>query len=421
MPNTLTPQSVSELVEAVRSTPRVIAVGAGTKPRLSAVNAVKLSTAKLSGMVEYEPSEFTFTALAGTPVREIAATLAARGQYLSFDPLWVDAGTTLGGTVASGVSGPGRFRFGGLRDFILGVQFVDGAGRLLRLGGKVVKNAAGFDVPKFLVGSLGRFGVLVETTFKVFPQPASRLTLTLDANDPESAVKILTTAANARWELDALDWLPDGKSIALRLGGPATALPSLAQEILGRWPGKKLTADEADELWADLREFSWTNNRPHPGPLPQEREKHSPPHDVPERSELSTAAVTGSAPLDYRSSRREEAHSIPNESSQSLLTSAATIIKVVLAPGNLIAFHRSITALPGARAHISAGGNVAFVSLAAADQVATLDEHLRSQKLSGVTLRGDAPLWLGARTHFKISQAVKAALDAENRFPGLDD
>jgi hypothetical protein len=71
--------------------------------------------------------------------------------------------------------------------------------------------------------------------------------------------------------------------------------------------------------------------------------------------------------------------------------------------------------------HLSAGGNVAFVSLAAADQVATLGENLRAQKLSGVTLRGDAPLWLGIQTHFQISQAVKAALDVENRFPGLDD
>src|SRR4051812_30769686 len=151
-----TPATPEELSEAVRSMPQVLTVGAGTKPRLSAVGAVpKLSTQKLSGIVEYEPDEFTFTALAGTPVREIAASLAERGQYLPFDPMLLDSGATLGGTVAAGFSGPGRFRYGGLRDFILGVRFVDGMGRLLRLGGKVVKNAAGFDVPKFMVGSLG--------------------------------------------------------------------------------------------------------------------------------------------------------------------------------------------------------------------------------------------------------------------------
>ncbi len=355
---TITPSTVAELADAVRSTPRVLAVGAGSKPRLSAVACPKLSTVKLNGIVEYEPSEFTFTALAGTPVRDISAALAERGQYLPFDPMLASAGATLGGTVASGVSGPGRFRFGGLRDFILGVQFVDGAGRILRLGGKVVKNAAGFDIPKFFVGSLGRFGVLTEITFKVFPAPASRLTLLLEAGETASVVKILTTAGSARWELEALDWLPDAKSLALRLGGPATALATLAQEILSRWPGKKLNETEATELWASLREYTWAK---------------------------------------------------------------PTLIKVALAPGNLVAFHQSLATLPGAQAHVSAGGNVAFVSLSEAAQAATLDQNLQTQKLSAVTLRGDIPLWLGARRASTISAAVKTALDAENRFPGLDD
>jgi glycolate oxidase FAD binding subunit len=134
----LLPTSPTELAEAVRSAPRVLACGAGTKPRLSQVagDVVKISTAKLRGIVEYEPTEFTFTALAGTPVREIAATLAESGQYLPFDPMFTEAGATLGGTVAAGTSGSGRFRYGGLRDFILGVRFVDGSGRLMRLGEK---------------------------------------------------------------------------------------------------------------------------------------------------------------------------------------------------------------------------------------------------------------------------------------------
>ncbi len=363
---TLTPANAVELAEAVRATPRVLAVGAGTKPRLSAVSCPKLSTLKLNGMIEYEPSEFTFTALAGTPVRDIAATLAECGQYLPFDPMLADAGATLGGTVSSGLSGPGRFRFGGLRDFILGVQFVDGAGRIMRLGGKVVKNAAGFDVPKFFVGSLGRFGVLTEITFKVFPAPASRLTLLLAASEIGSALKILTTASSARWEIEALDWLPDASSVAVRLGGPAPALATLAQEILRRWPGRILPVAEADALWAGLREFERTPARP------QGQEKTS-------------------------------------------------LIKVALAPENLPAFHESLAALPDARAHVSAGGNVAFVTVADGTEVTVLDQQLSAQKLAALTLRGASPLWLGARPNFKITAAVKVALDAGNRFPGLDD
>src|SRR5690606_8123830 len=88
-----------------------------------------------------------------------------------------ERGATLGGTVAAGLSGPGRFRYGGVRDFLLGVRLVNGQGEVVRGGGKVVKNAAGFDIPKLLVGSLGRFGVIVELTFKVFPQPEHATTL----------------------------------------------------------------------------------------------------------------------------------------------------------------------------------------------------------------------------------------------------
>ena len=257
----LSPTTLAELAEAVRSAPRILAVGARTKPRLSAAapDVTLVSTLGLSGITEYQPDEFTFTALAGTPLSEIAATLAARGQYLPFDPLLLTAGATLGGTLGAGLSGSGRFRFGGQRDFILGVRFVDGTGRLLRLGGKVVKNAAGVDLPKFFVGSLGRFGVFGELTFKVFPRPASTLTLRLPVADASAATALLNAAAGARWEIDALDLLPAADAVAVRLAGPESALPILAAEILTRFPGEILSASAADALWSDLRELRWTH------------------------------------------------------------------------------------------------------------------------------------------------------------------
>ncbi|MDP3071648.1 MAG: FAD-binding protein [Opitutaceae bacterium] len=258
----LTPTSPQELADAVRSAPRVIVVGAGTKPRLARVadDFVRIATTRLRGIVEYEPSEFTFTALAGTPLREIAAALASQGQYLPFDPMLAEAGATLGGTVAAGLSGPGRFRFGGLRDFILGVRFVDGEGRLLRLGGKVVKNAAGFDVPKFFVGGLGRFGALAELTFKVFPRPAALRTLRLDAADDAAQLKILTAAAGARWECDALDTALDEPAVLARIGGPAAALDALCAEILARFPGAILADGEASSHWRRATEFLWAHD-----------------------------------------------------------------------------------------------------------------------------------------------------------------
>ncbi|MBL9201456.1 MAG: FAD-binding protein [Opitutaceae bacterium] len=255
----ITPATPEQLADAVRSAPRVVVVGAGTKPRLAQVadTFARISTAKLRGIVEYEPSEFTFTALAGTPLREIAAALADKGQYLPFEPMLAGAGATLGGTVAAGLSGPGRFRFGGLRDFILGVRFVDGEGRLLRLGGKVVKNAAGFDVPKFLVGGLGRFGGLAEITFKVFPRPTALRTLRIDAADDAAKLRILTAAGGARWELDALDTVVGQPAVLARIGGPPAALDALCAEILGRFPGRALADDAAAEVWRGATEFAW--------------------------------------------------------------------------------------------------------------------------------------------------------------------
>jgi glycolate oxidase FAD binding subunit len=319
----ISPTTLEELRDAVLSAPRVITIGAVTKPRLSAVEATKISTLRLRGITEYDPSEFTFTALAGTPVRDIVAALAERGQYLPFDPMLVEAGSTIGGVVASGLSGPGRFRYGGVRDFILGVRFVDGLGRLLRMGGKVVKNAAGFDVPKFLVGSLGRFGAIGEVTFKVFPRPAATLTVQVAAE-----VNTLTQAANSRWELHALDVLPGGERIVMRLGGPALALDALAREILAKFPGEIV----ADTIWDDLREFRWADRD-------------------------------------------------------------AVLVKTPITPEQAPLFKS---------AHVSCGGNVAN----------------SCEPVAGLTLRGDAPLWIGMRPHSEIEAAVKCALDPQGRFHG---
>jgi len=362
MTTPLAPSNFIELAEAVRSHARVLAIGAGTKPRLSKAGSdvTLLSTRALRGIIEYEPDEFTFTAQAGTPVSEIAAALAERGQYLPFDPMWLEAGATLGGAIAAGVSGPGRFRFGGVRDFILGIRFVDGQGRLLRMGGKVVKNAAGFDLPKFFVGSLGRFGVLTEATFKVFPWPAARVTLKLPTQGIDAAAQVLIDAARSRWEPEALDLLPDGLTVCLRLAGPASALAAVASEILARWPGHTLSSAEAETVWFEVREFRWA----HPD---------------------------------------------------------GVLVKVAVTPGVLPSLMVATRSVAGVRVHVSAGGNVAFISFPAGAHTTAFQEQLRGLGLSGVELRGEGPLWWGARPHRKIDGAVKEALDPQHRFPSLED
>jgi glycolate oxidase FAD binding subunit len=358
----LKPTSVEELAAAIRAHPRVLVIGAQTKPRLSQVkdDDVLISTTALRGIIEYEPSEFTLTALAGTPVREIATALAAQGQYLPFDPVWLEAGSTIGGAVAAGINGAGRLRYGGLRDFILGVRFIDGSGQPLRVGGKVVKNAAGFDLPKFFVGSLGRFGALAEITFKVFPRPANTLTLRLPAKDPAAATAMLTAAAATRWECDALEYSPAPSAVYLRLCGPEPALDSLAQEILARWPGQKLSPTEAEGYWTGLREFRW-----------------SPAEDA--------------------------------------------LLKVAITPALVEIFCRLIPEIPEGRLQIGAAGNVAYLSLPASAGTKKLDEALQDWGVAALALRGDVPLWLGAKGEGPITAAVKKALDPENRFLSLSE
>ncbi len=263
------PTSITAVQEFVRAAPGPLLLhGGGSKPALSTPQdgATVLEMGGLSGILEYEPAEYTFTALAGTAVADIRAALAENGQYLPFDPLLVAAGATLGGTVAANTAGSGRFRYGGVRDFILGVRFVDGHGQLVRGGGKVVKNSAGFDLPKFFVGSLGRYGVLVELTFKVFPQPQSYQTLRAAYPDLETALRATFRLANTSLEMDAVDLLPQegGCALLIRVGGLMAVLPQrvarLAQ-FLRQETGAGETAvspdDKEAQQWHAANELTW--------------------------------------------------------------------------------------------------------------------------------------------------------------------
>lgn len=254
------PESISDLLEATRTASApVLAVGAATKPALSALPGTTLvSTAKLRGLLEYEPTEYTFTALPGTPILEVQEALKTHGQYLPFDPVLARAGATLGGTVAASANGAGRVRFGGVRDFLVGIQFIDGACRLIRGGGKVVKNAAGFDFPKLFTGSIGRLGILTELTFKVFPEPPARLGLEVSCQSLEDAVDRLNFILGKSWEIEAAEILPPNQ-LLLRIGGEAAALParmSVIESALAR-ETRRLEPGEAEQRWSDLGEFSW--------------------------------------------------------------------------------------------------------------------------------------------------------------------
>ena len=239
----LQPETAQEALEIVRvAKGRILPVGGGTKNAMSRADDCELvSMTKLNRILEYQPSEFTFTAQAGTSLAEISAELSKHGQYLPFDPPLVESGATLGGTLAAGVSGPGAYRYGAVRDFALGIEFVDGAAKeLLRAGGKVVKNAAGWDLPKFVSGSYGRFGLLTELTFKVFPCPPVSATVSWPVESVAAATKLIAALARGPWDLDSLEMEPKPPMVVARLRGQAGAVETRTKRLLENHPGGAL-------------------------------------------------------------------------------------------------------------------------------------------------------------------------------------
>ncbi len=154
------------------------------------VQAEPLPLAGHAGIVNYAPTELVLSARAGTPLEEVQAVLAGQGQQLPFDPPVFGPGATLGGAVASGLAGPGRPWSGAPRDVLLGVRMLDGRGQLLRFGGEVMKNVAGYDVSRLQAGALGTLGVLLEVSLKVLPRPACEQTLVLELEREQAQARM---------------------------------------------------------------------------------------------------------------------------------------------------------------------------------------------------------------------------------------
>lgn len=247
----------------MRDHPAVVPHGGLTKRPLVAndPDAARLDMTDLAGVVAYEPDEFTFTAYAGTRLHDIVALLAGHRQYMPFDPPLLDRGATIGGTLAAGLNGPGRFRFGGLRDFIIGVRFVDGTGRLIAGGGRVVKNAAGFDLPKLMVGSMGRLGVLVELTFKVFPAPSGRRTIRVACTDLSDSLGCIAALVRRPLELEALELEPPA-TLMIRVAGDEEGLDHHARRVgeSTARPFEVYAQHDDTAYWRSLREFDWVDD-----------------------------------------------------------------------------------------------------------------------------------------------------------------
>ena len=204
-----------------------------------------LATRTLNGVVEYQPKELVLTAQSGTPLAEIEALLAEHKQMLAFEPPHFGGAATLGGSIAAGLSGPRRPYAGSARDFVLGVRMVDGTGQALRFGGQVIKNVAGYDVSRLMVGALGTLGLITEVSLKVLPCPCAETTLQFELDEAAAIVK-MNTWAGQPLPLSATSW--HAGLLSVRLSGARSAVHAAQAKLGGE------AVNDATAFWQRLRD-----------------------------------------------------------------------------------------------------------------------------------------------------------------------
>lgn len=193
-----------------------------------------LETSALTGITSYEPTELVVTVRAGTPLAELEAVLAERGQCLPFEPPHFGPGATVGGMVAAGLSGPARASVGAVRDYVLGLTMLNGKGELLTFGGQVMKNVAGYDVSRLMVGALGTLGLLTEISLKVLPVAPAEATLKFQMNQAEALAQ-LNSWGRQPLPLNASCWVDDAgaATLYLRLRGAVAAVDAACKTMGG--------------------------------------------------------------------------------------------------------------------------------------------------------------------------------------------
>lgn len=281
----LRPENAAQLRDALRwavaeEQPLAVA-GTGSKAALGRPTNVtaRLELAGLSGITNYEPEELVLTADAGTPIAEVRTALDEHDQILGFDPpdysalLGGRGSGTLGGVIATNLSGPGRIKVGAARDHLLGFSGVSGRGETFKSGGRVVKNVTGYDLGKVMAGSFGTLAALEEVSVKVMPKPEKVRTVVLLGLDEAAALAALRDCANSTFEPSGLAHLPEDTAAdstvsyvaqaktsvtAIRLEGPTASVLDRAAKLRTlheeRSASEELHGHNSAAFWAEVRD-----------------------------------------------------------------------------------------------------------------------------------------------------------------------
>ncbi len=213
-----------------------------------------LDTRSHSGITSYEPSELVVTVRAGTPLAELEAALLAKNQYLPFEPPHFADCSTVGGMVASGLSGAARATAGSVRDHVLGIQIINGAGEVLNFGGTVMKNVAGYDVSRLMAGSMGTLALITEVSLKVLPVPAGDATIGFDVTQAD-ALAMMNSWRKQPLPINSTAWV-DRRGSALgrnalfvRLRGAKAAVESAGARLMADHKGYALPSESSPAVW----------------------------------------------------------------------------------------------------------------------------------------------------------------------------
>jgi glycolate oxidase FAD binding subunit len=214
-----------------------------------------LSTTGWQGIVSHEPTELVVTVRAGTPLAELEAVLLEKGQCLPFEPPRFGPACTIGGVVASGLAGPARAAAGGVRDYVLGLRFIDGRGEWLTFGGQVMKNVAGYDVSRVMAGSLGTLGVITDISLKVLPVASAEATLVF-ALGQHDALEQLHRWGGQPLPINASCWVQDGNEerLYVRLRGAVAAVEAASERMTREAHGQRMDKAQAATDWAACRD-----------------------------------------------------------------------------------------------------------------------------------------------------------------------
>ncbi len=258
----MTPDTEEALAAVIRAANGPLLVqGNGTKSGMlrPVQAAATLSTSSLSGITLYAPNELVMSAKAGTRLSDIETALAAAGQQMICEPPHIHGDNqTIGGIVATNLSGPRRVTGGAMRDHVLGVRAVNGSGEILKFGGRVLKNVTGLDVAKLLTGSFGTLAVMTEVTFKVLPVSEATGTIVLRGLDAEQGVAALSAGLGSPFFVTGAAYLPAEKQALLRIEDFATSVKYRTEKLaaqLGAYGAVEiLGTDDSKALWRNIRD-----------------------------------------------------------------------------------------------------------------------------------------------------------------------